>query len=67
MTVMMVTAVPAVSAVSVMLGFPPVRGHAGARLLSRLEFFSPSSHSQQQDRRKSEYPISHRTIRILLF
>jgi hypothetical protein len=64
---MMATDAPAISTVSVMLGFPPVRRHAGAGLLSRLQFFSPSGHSQQQDRRKNEHPILHRTVRIFLF
>jgi hypothetical protein len=55
-----------VTAVRVILGFPP-RGHTGACLLSRLELFSPTGQSQQQDCRESEYQTLHRTVPLFLF
>jgi hypothetical protein len=67
MMVMMAADAPLVTAVRVILGFPPVRGHTGACLLSRLELFSPTGQSQQQDCRESQYQTLHRTIHVLLF
>jgi hypothetical protein len=48
----------------VILGFSPVGGHAGMGLLSRLELFSPTHQSQQQDPRKSEYQMLHPNLTV---
>lgn len=37
-------------------------GDAGARLLTRLELFSPAIHSQQKDRRKNHYQVLHAAL-----
>ncbi|HYM08862.1 MAG TPA: hypothetical protein VEU11_20085 [Terriglobales bacterium] len=56
-----------VTAAGVSFGFFSMRGHAGARLLTWLELFSPSGQCQQQDCRKSDYQTLHRTLHVLLF
>ena len=65
MAMMMAADMPLVT--MVVFGFSPVRGRAGACLLSRLELFSPAGQSQQEDCRKSDYETLHRTIHVLLF
>jgi hypothetical protein len=63
MTAMMAAAtVVVLTAVRVILGFSPVCGYAGMRLLTRRELFSPTVQSQQQNCRKSEYQMFHPTL-----
>jgi len=58
MAVMAATAA-VVTPACVVLGFLPVCVNAGMRLLTRSELFSPTSRSQQQNSRKSEYETLH--------
>jgi hypothetical protein len=59
MTAMMAATAAVVTAARVVLGFLPVCVNAGMRLLTRSELFSPTSQSQQQNSRKSEYETLH--------
>jgi hypothetical protein len=59
MTAMMAATAAVVTAALVVLGFLPVCVNAGMRLLTRSELFSPTSQSQQQNSRKSEYETLH--------
>jgi hypothetical protein len=56
---MMAATAAVVTAPRVVLGFLPVCVNAGMRLLTRSELFSPTSQSQQQNSRKSEYETLH--------
>jgi hypothetical protein len=59
MTAMMAATAAVVTAARVVLGFLPVCVNASVRLLTRSELFSPTSQSQQQNSRKSEYETLH--------
>jgi hypothetical protein len=59
MTAMMAATAAVVTAARVVLGFLPVCVNTGMRLLTRSELFSPTSQSQQQNSRKSEYETLH--------
>jgi hypothetical protein len=59
MTAMMpAMAAMVVTAFRVVVGLPPVRVYAGARLLTRSDL-SPTGQSQYHDRRKSQYQTLH--------
>jgi hypothetical protein len=59
MTAMVAATAAVVTAVPVVLGFLSVCVNAGMRLLTRSELFSPTSQSQQQNSRNSEYETLH--------
>jgi hypothetical protein len=64
MMAMMAAAAAVMTAALVVLGFSPVSSDTGMGLLTRSELFSPTGKSRQQDCRKSEYQMFHRTLAV---